>query len=60
MPLLAALCCGEPGEEQAEELAELLLPLGRQAVPERDRRGRQARGGTERVRLSDMGFLPKK
>ena len=60
--LLATAGRVEPGEEFAEQVAELALSLRRQEVPEVARRGRRqrrvrARGGTETSRLSDMRLL---
>ena len=61
--LLAGVGRVEPGEELAEQVAELLLPVGRQVSPHRRRVGRrrcgrrQARGGAGRRVVSDMRFL---
>ena len=56
--LLATLGRGESGQELAEELAELLLPVRRQPGPQRNRRRGQARGGTVWRRLSDEDDAP--
>ena len=58
--LLATLGRGESGQELAEELAPLLLPVRQKPGPQRCRRRAQAWGGTVWRRLSDMGFLPEK
>ena len=61
--LPAAIGRQEPGQELAEQVAELPLPLGRESSPDarsirrRGKYDRQGRGGTPRRAVAGMGSL---